>query len=183
MSKKSDEEKKKKVFQRLMASIRRDPQKGLRLFYDTYGRIIQATAQAICRSSDKAGEVIDDVFVKVWEYAEEGGGADDPDAWVHTVTANAAKQAMRGRRELPLREEIAAADDRIGEVLDRHSFYWMIEDLSEIEQAVMVRRFVSLATFQEIAEEFGKPLTTVASVYYRAFGKIKKKLEEKSEKF
>ena len=165
MSKKSDEEKKKKVFQRLMASIRRDPQKGLRLFYDTYGRIIQATAQAICRSSDKAG------------------GADDPDAWVHTVTANAAKQAMRGRRELPLREEIAAADDRIGEVLDRHSFYWMIEDLSEIEQAVMVRRFVSLATFQEIAEEFGKPLTTVTSVYYRAFGKIKKKLEEKSEKF
>ena len=57
MSKKSGKEKKKKVFQRLMASIRRDPQKGLRLFYDTYGRIIQATAQAICHSSDRLSPI------------------------------------------------------------------------------------------------------------------------------
>ena len=180
MSKKLDRENKQMQFQELMAIIRRDPQKGLHLFYEEYGKIVQTTAQVICRSSDKVGEVIDDVFVKVWEYAKAGGKADNPEGWVYIVTANTAKLAMHDRQVLPLDENIAVAKDLIQEVIDEQSFYWMLEDLSEDEQIVMIHKFIARDTFQEIAEEFNKPLTTITSVYYRAFGKIKKKLEEKN---
>ena len=118
MSKKLDRENKQMQFQELMAIIRRDPQKGLHLFYEEYGKIVQTTAQVICRSSDKVGEVIDDVFVKVWEYAKAGGKADNPEGLVYIVTANTAKLAMHDRQVLPLDENIAVAKDLIQEVID-----------------------------------------------------------------
>lgn len=183
MHRQTEEKDKRKQFRRVMEAIRREPQKGLEMFHESYGQIIQTTARVICRSSDKADEVVDEVFVKVWEYAKSGREVANPEGWVYTVTANTAKQAMRDRYVLPLGEDIAVAKDSIQDVIDEQSFYWMIEDLSETEQTVMIHKFVANETFQEIAEGFGKPLTTITSVYYRAFGKIKKKLEEKSEKF
>lgn len=180
MREKKEKETEEKQFLRLMEIIRRDPEKGLRLFYEAYGKIVQTTAQVICRcSSDKVEEVIDDVFVKIWEYSKSGGQVDNPGGWIYTVTANAARQATRAQYVLPLEEEFATTEDLMEEVIDKQSFYWMLEGLSEVEQAVMIYKFVARDTFQEIAEKFGKPLTTITSVYYRSFDKIKKKLEEK----
>ena len=83
-----------------MEAIRRDLGKGLRLFYETYGKLIQVTALVACRSSDKVGEVIDDVFVKVWTYAKSGGRAENPGGWFYRVTANTARQATRARYDI-----------------------------------------------------------------------------------
>ncbi len=86
---------------------------------------------------------------------------------------------MRERYVFPLDENIVADEDKIQEVLDKDSFYWMIKDLSEIEQTIMIHKFVSQHTFQEIADELGKPLTTITSIYYRALDKIRKAVEGK----
>ena len=97
-----------------MEAIRRDPGKGLRLFYETYGKLIQVTALVACRSSDKVGEVIDDVFVKVWTYAKSGGRAENPGGWFYRVTANTARQATRAR--------YVVQEDLIQEKNDIHRF-------------------------------------------------------------
>lgn len=176
------EEKEHKQFHKIMEVIRQDPQKGLEMFREVYGKIIQTTAEVICRFSDKAGEVIDDVFVRIWEYAKTEKEVDNPEGWVYTVTANTAKIAMRRRYVLPLSEDIAATEDLIQAVIDEQSFYWLLEDLSEAEKAVMIHKFVANETFQEIASESDKPLTTITSTYYRAFDKVKRKLEEELKK-
>ena len=178
----TNREDKKKEFNKLMKAIRRDPEKGLRRFYEAYAKIITTTAKVICRSTDKTNEVVNDVLVKIWKLAETIGEVDNPEGWVYIITANTAKDAMRERYILPLDENIVSEEDQVQEIIDRHSFYWMIKDLSEIEQTVMIYKFVSLYTFQEIANELGKPLTTITSIYYRALAKIKKRVEEKIEK-
>lgn len=175
----TNRENKKKEFNRLVKAIRRDPERGLRQFYEAYAKIITTTAKVICRSTDKTNEVVNDVLVKIWRLAETVGEIDNPDGWVYIITANTAKDAMREKYVFPLDENIVSNDDQIQEIIDRHSFYWMIKDLSEIEQTVMIHKFVSLYTFKEIADELGKPLTTSTSIYYRALEKIKKNVEGK----
>lgn len=172
-------EKRKKQFKKLMKVIKREPEKGLRQFYETYARIIHITAQVICRSTDKANEVVNDVLVKIWKLAQNSEDIDNPEGWIYIITANIAKDAMRERYVFPLEENMEADEDKIQEVLDRDSFYWMIKDLSEIEQTIMIHKFVLQYTFQEIADELDKPLTTVTSIYYRALDKIKKAVEGK----
>lgn len=179
MNERQNEEERKKQFKKLMKGIRRDPEKGLRRFYEVYAKIIQTTAQVICRSTDKANEVVNDVLVKIWKLAEKSEDIENPEGWVYIITVNTAKDAMRERYVFPLDENIVADKDKIQEVLDKDSFYWMIKDLSEIEQTIMIHKFVSQYTFQEIADELDKPLTTVTSIYYRALDKIKKAVEGK----
>ena len=70
MNERQSEEERRKQFKKLMKGIRRDPEKGLRRFYEVYAKIIQTTAQVICRSADKAKEVVNDVLVKIWKLAE-----------------------------------------------------------------------------------------------------------------
>lgn len=179
MNERKNDDEKKKQFEKLMKEIRRDPEKGLRRLYDAYAKIMQTTAQVICRSTDKANEVVNDVLVKIWKLAEKIEDIDNPEGWIYVITANTAKDSLRERNSFPLEEDIAASKDAIQEVLDRNSFYWMIQDLSEIEQAIMIHKFVSGCTFQEIAEVLEKPMTTVTSTYYRALDKIKKNVEGK----
>lgn len=169
---------KKKQFKKLMKAIRRDPENGLREFYDTYAKLIWTTAISICRSSYKADEVVDDVMRKVWKFAETKADIDNPEGWIYAITANTAKDALRERYDLPLNEDIISGEDPFKEIIDRASFEWMICDLSEIEQEIMIHRFVSLNTFQEIADLLNKPLPTIATICYRALEKIKKKFEE-----
>ena len=181
MNKRQGEEGRKKQFKKLMKEIRRDPERGLRRFYDTYAKIIQTTAQVICRSNDKANEVVNDVLVKIWKTAETIVDIDNPEGWIYVITANAAKDSLRQRKVFPLNESVVAGEYELQDIIDRASFHWMIEDLSEIEQMLMIHKFVSGYTFQEIANELNKPLTTVTSIYYRTLEKIKKKVEDDSK--
>ena len=178
MNERQSEEERKKQFKKLMKEIRRDPEKGLCRFYEVYAKIIQTTAQVICRSTDKANEVVNDVLVKIWKLAKTIVNIENPEGWIYIITANAAKNSLPKRYIFPLEENIVADEDEFQEILDRDSFCWMIKNLSEVEQMIMTHKFVLQYTFQEIADELNKPLATVTSMYYRALEKIKKDIEE-----
>ena len=147
-------------------------------FYVLYAKIIQTTALAICHSSDRANSVVNDVLVKIWKIADKIDNVDNPEGWIFTITANTAKDAMRERSFVPLEENVVSDKDHIQDVIDKESFYWMIKDLSETEQTVIIEKFISCCTFQEISDNLNKPLTTVTSIYYRALEKIKAVLEK-----
>ena len=172
----TNKEEKKKQFNKLIKAIRRNPEKGLCQFYEFYAKIITTTAKVICHSTDKVNEVVNNVLIKIWKLSESLGEVNNPEGWIYTITANTAKDAMREHYMLPLDENIVSTKDEIQVIVDRDSFDWMIKDLSEVEQMIMIHKFVSRYTFQDIAEEINKPLTTITSIYYRALEKIKKKL-------
>lgn len=170
----------KKRFTNLMKTIRLNPQKGLNEFYERYSRMIHTTAQLICRSADAINEVVNHVLVKIWKLAQTyNKDIENPEGWLYTITLNTAKDAVREKYLYPLDEDILFKEDKIQEVVDNNSFYWMIQDLPEDEQKIIILKFVSRYTFNEIASEMNKPPGTVTSVYYRALGKIRTKLENK----
>ena len=177
MNERQSDAKKKKQFKKLMKLIKQEPEKGLQLFYEIYAKIILTTALVICRSMDKANEVVNDVLVKIWKLAEKHQDIDNPEGWIYVITANTAKDAIRERYIYSLHDNIVDNEDKIQEIVDKEAFNWLIKDLSEIEQTIMIHKFVLQYTFQEIATELKKPLTTVTSIYYRALDKIKRTIE------
>ncbi len=172
----------KRQFKKLMREIRRDPHKGMEAFYETYKGRIQATATRICGSTDKANEVVNDVLVKVWMFAQKNVTVDNPEGWIFIVTANTAKSALRGRVELSLEENIVASEDGFQKIYDKDAFDYLIKDLSETEQKILIARFEGAYKFQEIADELKLPLPTVTSLYYRSLKKLEKKFENHEEK-
>ncbi len=177
MDKRQNNAEKRRKFERIIKKIRRNPQKGLEIFYETYKRIIHATAKTVCRSAEKTNEVVNEVLVKVWKNAENCENVSSPEGWVYVVTLNTAKDKMKERYLLPLDENIATNSVKEEDIFSKDSFYWMISDLTEKEQEIMILKFVSKYTFQEIADEINAPLATVTARYYRALEKIEEKIK------
>ena len=182
MDKLQTQKEKREQFNKIIKLVRKDPEKGLKLFYEKYAKIIQITAQTICHSEYLANEVVNNVLIKVWKNAKKIKNIKNPEGWIYIVTANAAKDAMRSRYNLPLDAQIVSNVDFTQDIIEEQSFYYLIKDLSETEQEIIICKFVLNDTFQDIADMMHKPLATITSIYYRALSKIKNDFQEKKEK-
>ncbi len=178
MNEREDATARRKKFKTIMKTMRQNPERGLRDFYEAYKKIMQVTAEVICRSVDKANQVVNDVLLKIWRSAKTIKEMDNPEGWIYRITANTAKDTFREREELSLNENITSNESEIQRIVDEDAFYWYIQDLSPEEQEILTRRMIARDTFQEIADETGKPLSTITSLYYRSLQKIKEKIEK-----
>lgn len=171
----------KKIFRELIKKIRKDPEVGLGQFYDLYGKLIFAAAQTICYGRDQSEEVVNDVLLKVWLNAAKFKKIDYPETWLFTMAVNTAKDRKKEEAVFCLDDEMAAARDELADYEQEQFFYDAIRFLSEIEQQILIQKFVYRRTFQEIADHTGQALSTVSSSYYRALEKIKKNLKNFEE--
>lgn len=163
-----------KNFKKLMHEIKSGKKNALETFYNIYGKIIKITAFHFCKKPDLVDEVVNDVLIKVWKSACKLNNFKNPEGLVYTITANAAKSKLsRQTNYLPLddiKEVAAAAADDTAE----YDFYERIKDLNETERQIIIMKILCDCTFEVIAEETGKPLSSVSSTYYRALEKLKK---------
>ena len=169
---------KKEPFDEVISEIKKDPEYGLKTFYGHYGRFITLVAKSYCYTDDLVDEVVNDVLVKVWEYAYKPYEIEKPKSWLFTITANCAKDKLKVRKLYSLDREIAIEENRFDEIIAQESFFSLISGLKDEECYVMILRFENKYTLQEIAQEIDKPLGSVSSIYYRALKKIKRKIKK-----
>lgn len=160
------------TFRNILRKIRENEKHGMRLFYKEYGKMIYSVAYMSCHSKEMSDETVNDVLLKVWKMNETVAEMDNPVGWLYTVTANTARDKLR--TETPVSsEKIQAAEEPYTRTDEGEAFFHMIGGLNEREQQIMIYRFVSDYTFEDIASLTGRPLSTVTSAYYRALQKIK----------
>ncbi len=165
----------------VLQRISQDPQNALKEFYEKYGKLIKCTARSFCKNDLVANEIVNEVLVKIWRKSDTSDEITNPAGWIYVITLNCAKSLLRKRRYVPLKETVADEKDGIQEFIDKDSFYFMIEDLSEVEQQIIIHKYISGLTFEEIGEALGKPTSTISSIYYRSIEKIKEKVEKFSK--
>lgn len=167
-----------KDFYKLLQKMRKNPQEGMEEFYELYARKIKITAfctLAKGRAVDRTDEVVNTVLLKVFEFAKNPEEIENPNGWISIVTRNSAVDVLKEKRFVPLNENMSAEKDPIDDFISEDAFYFLIKDLSETEQAIIIYKFVYELTFQQIADILHMPLPTVSSILYRAYEKIKKK--------
>ena len=150
----------------------RKDEKALEEFYRIYGRLIYATAITVLKSSVSADEVVDDLLIKIWKTADKLTKISNPEGWLYVLTVNSAKDKLKSEKQYaPLYD--LKEDSVTAEIQTDGDFYIQISNLNETEQEIMIMRFVEDLSFERIAREMEKPLSTITSTYYRALEKLK----------
>ena len=173
----------------LLRRIATQDRDALAEFYDQFGAVLFATAVRILGDAQEAEEVMQDVFVQIWEKAATFDAAlGTPMSWVLRIARNRAIDRLRARqrrfRALDELETSLAAESspsssaRVG--LSR-------EEISVVRAAVQAlpaeqRQAIELAFFGgqshgTIAEALREPLGTIKARIRRGLLKLRDELE------
>ena len=181
MSKRENQERRQQDFEKIIKKIIDNAEIGLKEFYEKYGRLIQITAQTFCEK-DTANEVVNDVLIKVWKNARKIKNIENPEGWIYTITVNTIKSTFKRKHTFPLNENMMSDKNIINDVIEKDAFDTLIKNCTETERYIMIHKFISKCTFQEIAEELQMPLSTITTTYHRSLKKIEKEIQKMRKK-
>ena len=155
--------------------------------YERYSGVLFSTAYRILNDQTAAEDVIQDVFVQIWEKAPlYDATRGKPLTWAVTMTRNKAIDRLRSQqRRNRLRDEMETHASIFEEFSDRSS----LDEVQTAEKGELIRQAVrqlskeqrqaiELAFFSglsqsEIAEKIGEPLGTIKARIRRGMMKLK----------
>ncbi len=164
-----------KQFNKIIKAIARKDKNALEELYSLLGKMIFISAKSITHSTDLADEVVDDVLFKIWTNAHTYPKLKNPVGWLYIITVNCAKDRLKREKSVSDIFDFPDTKDVEEIVVSEDKFYHDILCLNEAEQEIMIYRFIEDLSFERIAKEIRKPLSTITSIYYRALEKIRKK--------
>jgi len=157
-------------------------------FYDQIAGPLFSTATRILGDAHEAEEVVQDVFVQIWEKAATFDAAlGSPFTWAMRITRNRSIDRLRSRQrrtklaaqfqenfEITAGGENAAAElgeEAVGQIRST------VGNLPADQRRVIELAFFSGLTHVEIAETLGEPLGTVKARIRRGMLKLRESLQ------
>ncbi len=177
----------------LLARITRRERAAFEQLYTRYSNILYATAMKFLKEDADAQDVVQDVFIQIWDKAKLYDPAKGkPLTWALTMTRNRSIDRIRAiQRRTRLRDDFekeTVADESAGirEALsgvDASERTQILRDavarLSPEQRKVIDLAFFGGLTQSEIADRLGEPLGTVKARARRGLMKLKEHLGEK----
>ena len=177
----------------LLARITKRERAAFEQLYTRYSNILYATAMKFLKEDADAQDVVQDVFIQIWDKAKLYDPAKGkPLTWALTLTRNRSIDRIRAiQRRTRLRDDFekeTVADESAGirEALsgvDASEKSQILRDavgkLSSEQRKVIDLAFFGGLTQSEIAERLGEPLGTIKARARRGLMKLKEILGEK----
>ncbi len=139
-------------------------------------------ALSIVQNRQDAEDVLQDVYVQIWQSAGGYRAMGRPLAWIFTITRNFARMSLRRRgRTVPVTPEDwqeMFSDVETMDAEDALVLGSVMEQLGEDERQIVLLHAVAGFKHRESAQLLDMGLSTVLSKYSRALAKLKKALEE-----
>ena len=168
-------------FDLAMERLKNKDKDALRRIYDEYGTYIYKTALSVVGSPQDAEDITSDLFLKLWQKAEQYRSGSGHRAYLARIAHNMAVDFMRRERRVDYTldddESIyEPADERRTDetVESRLSFGEALKRLSGSEGEIVNMHIGLELTFKEIASALGIPLGTVTWRYRNAIEKLKR---------
>lgn len=150
--------------------------------YEQTQSAVYGYALSICKSPHNAEDVLQDVFVQIWNAAGQYKSEGKPMAWIFTITRNLAIMTLRqqGKSVCVTDEEMATFFDEHPQITsdDRLMLGALLNELQDDERQIVILHALTGMKFREIAAFMQKPLSTVLSKYNRAIKKLKTMIKE-----
>jgi RNA polymerase sigma-70 factor (ECF subfamily) len=177
----------------LLARIAKRERAAFEQLYDRYSNILYATAMKFLKEGADAQDVVQDVFIQIWDKAKLYDPAKGkPLTWALTLTRNRSIDRIRAiQRRTRLRDDFekeTVADESAGvrEALsgvDAGEKSQILRDavgrLSPEQRKVIELAFFGGLTQSEVADRLGEPLGTIKARARRGLMKLKEILGEK----
>ena len=171
----------------LLQKIGQGDRRSFEALYDRFSGVLFSTAYRVLNNREAAEDVLQDVFIQIWEKAALYDPArGKPMTWAITLTRNKSIDRLRStQRRNRLQDDLLHESETVEQFDDRSSF----DALSSVETSGMVRAalqklskdqreaielaFFSSLTQTEISERLGEPLGTVKARIRRGMMKLK----------
>ena len=150
--------------------------------YESTHTAVYGFALSLCKNVPDAEDVLQDVFVQIWNAAEQYTPAGKPMAWIFTITRNLALLCLRQKNKMiPFSaEDLQEHLEEISQVTsdDRIVLEALLKSLQDTERQILVLHALSGMKHREIASLLQIPQPTVLSKYHRAVKKLGKIMKE-----
>lgn len=155
----------------------------LRLVYDLTSAKLFGICLRICRDRENAEDILQDVYIKVWNRADRfDAGRASPITWLCAIARNSAIDWQRAAGRTTMLPEAAAAGiadsrPRADEMLmagqDCARIFDCLEELDARTGAAIRSAFFDGQTYAELAERGAMPLGTMKSLIRRGLLRLK----------
>jgi len=148
--------------------------------YEATKSAIYGFALSLIKNPVDAEDILQDVYVHIYNGAKTYKSKGKPMAWMLTITRNLAFMKIRdqGKTTLLSPEDISFVDQPAVTDEDRMVLQAMLNDLNDEERQIVVLHSLTGLKHREIADLLKMPLSTVLSKYNRAIKKLRNILEE-----
>ena len=158
--------------------------------YDRFSGVLFSTAYRVLNNQQAAEDVLQDVFIQIWEKASRFDPArGKPITWAVTLTRNKAIDRLRSvQRRNRLQDDVQREAETSEQFDDRNSFEALlsgetgrlvraaVKSLSKDQREAIELAFFSCMTQAEIAERLSEPLGTIKARIRRGMMKLREVL-------
>jgi RNA polymerase sigma-70 factor (ECF subfamily) len=171
----------------LLRRVAQGDRRGFEELYDRFSGVLFSTASRVLNNQEAAEDVLQDVFVQIWEKAPLYDPArGKPLTWAITLTRNKAIDRLRATvRRNRLSEDMQRESQTQNQFDDRSSFdaastgdtnklvREAMQKLSKDQREAIELAFFSSLTQPEIAERLNEPLGTVKARIRRGMMRLR----------
>lgn len=170
------------VLDHCISSIARGEQDALARLYERTHAAVYGFALSIVKKVPDAEDVLQDVYLQIWQAADRYTSHGKPMAWIITITRNLALSRLREQRKTvtmsPEDWQLQFADIPAVTQEDRLILETLLASLGEEERQIVTLHALTGLKHREIAALLALPLPTVLSKYNRALKKLQQALKE-----
>lgn len=139
-------------------------------------------------NSDVASDLLQETFLKTWEYISQGKQVQNFRAFLYQVARNTLTDYRRKKKSHSLDSitetgvDFASDENILQEQISQDGFKYILQNLSilnEQQKQLVILRIVEERSIKEIAEIFQERPNTVSVKIHRALDKLKNHLETK----
>ena len=174
----------------LLKEIGQGNRRSFEMLYDRFSRVLFSTAYRVLNNQEAAEDVLQDVFIQIWEKAPLYDPArGKPMTWAITLTRNKAIDRLRSAvRRSRLHDDMEREAVTFEQFDDRSSFDALasedtgkqvreaIQKLSKDQREAIELAFFSSLTQAEIAGRLNEPLGTIKARIRRGMMRLKEVL-------
>jgi len=168
----------------LFLAISKGSHEAFRQFFDMYKKRIYGSLYKILRSHEDVGELMQVVFIKIWENRTTKNPDLSLDAWVFKIAKNCALNMLQQRaRKLLFEKQIIdnfeLSEDGETPIIDKDLKQYLndlIADIPERRREIFKLRYEKQLSYKEIAEQLGISENTVHTQISRSLNYLREQL-------
>jgi RNA polymerase sigma factor (sigma-70 family) len=170
-------------YEALLAAVARRDRAAFRSLYDLASPKLFATILRIVKSKAAAEEVLQDVFLRIWQnagrFSQEAGPAR---AWMSAIARNRAIDVIRQKTFVPVSgndqeadmyERVAEERDREADMINNASLRHCLGTIEETARDCVLLAYYEGYSREELAQRFGRPVNTIKTWLHRSLAALR----------
>ena len=180
----------KAEYDALLVAVSGRDRAAFRTLYDLAAPKLFATILRIVRSKPAAEEVLQDVFLRIWQNAGSFSPQTGPArAWMNSIARNRAIDVLRqksfvslagGEDETSSYERVAEERDREADMINNASLRHCLGTIDESARACVLLAYYEGYSREELAQKYDRPVNTIKTWLHRSLATLRTCLDASS---